>query len=99
VALGTLGGVLGHVNHILVALVLIQILALDVIVVLLLTREGELGRFVELLCVAFPWDVHHHQIFISVLSFVGRSLLRFNFISTCVNLRNVVLALDSVLVG
>ena len=68
------------------------------IVVLLLAGKSKLGAFVELVCVAFTWDVHHHQVFVPVLVLVHWTLFRLEIVATGIHLRNVVLAVLSVCV-
>lgn len=60
VALRWLGGVLGHLDHVLILTGLIVCLALHLLIILLLATEGQLGTLVELICIALSRNIHHH---------------------------------------
>lgn len=45
--------------------------------ILLLAAKSEFGAFIKLVGVSFPGNVHHHQVFVSILSFHVGSLFGF----------------------
>lgn len=49
-----------------------------------------------MISIAFPWNVHHHKIFIvDIFSFDCVSLIRFNIVSSSINLGIISLALSN----